>query len=759
MTSIGRYAPLLISHLADPALRALLLASAVTLVLRAARVRHPSLRLAVWTGMLYAALALPLLGLLLPPISVKAPAKPAAVVAAWLGHARASWQARLTPEQAVRMTAAPTAAAPQPSSLWTSVAASVTTSVSGGPADFASAGRGISRATSPTASMMKSSAERDGLRPGPTPGSMPSPALTKSTVPAALPKASPLARAVQTLTLREAAVLLYALVLVFFLVRLGIGLELSRRLRRRSLRVDDARALYWLRWHALAMGIDHAPALLESAAISVPLTLGVWRPAILLPSNWRAWENPKLSAVIAHELSHIGRKDSRTRALALVYKSFFWFSPLSWWLEGHLADLSEQASDLAALGAGAEPATYAEVLMNFFEATQNARGRVNWQGISMARGGRAQDRIERILCSKGVRPCRVRAPLLLLIALGAIPVVCVTAATRPVWVGASASAAVQTGDPQLPAPAPPAAPAVPTPPPSAPRAAAAGLGSMPGPAPLAPPPPRAAIASRTPEAPPAPPDPDALVPVTPPPAARLAQEPEPPEPPEAKAEDKAEDDENWTFNGTHEGMTFAIVSGKSVTMNGSGDDRDAVKALQKKIPGDFIWFIHNGNAYVIRDAATVQNAKRLYAPMDALGKQQEELGRQQEELGKQQEALGKRQEGVRVQVPAELEARLKKVEASIRELGPTASQEDLGRLQGELGDIQGYIGDLQGKAGDQQGELGKKQGELGGRQGELGRKQGEIGRQQGEIARAAARHMQDVLKQAVASGTAQRAPE
>ena len=70
-----------------------------------------------------------------------------------------------------------------------------------------------------------------------------------------------------------------------------------------------------------------------------------------------------------------------------------------------------------------------------------------------------------------------------------------------------------------------------------------------------------------------------------------------------------------------------------MTMNGSDDDRRAVEALRKKISGDFIWFIHNGNAYVINDVTTVQGAKQLYAPMDELGKQQEELGKQQEELG------------------------------------------------------------------------------------------------------------------------------
>jgi hypothetical protein len=205
-------------------------------------------------------------------------------------------------------------------------------------------------------------------------------------------------------------------------------------------------------------------------------------------------------------------------------------------------------------------------------------------------------------------------------------------------------------------------------------------------------------------------------------------------------------------------MEFAIVSDKSIIMNGSRDDHEAVKSLQKRIPGDFIWFIHGGHAYVIRDAAMVKSARELYASQEELGRKQEALGKQQEELGKQQEAMGKEQEAVRVQVPSDLEARLKKVEDMVRALGANATQEDLGRLQGELGDIEGEIGNLQGKAGGQQGDIGRRQGELGKKQGELGRQQGELGREQGRIAREAARQMQTILKHALDTGLAQRAP-
>ena len=679
----------LIDHLTSAAVRALVPAAAAALLLALFRVRHAALRLTVWTGVLYAALAMPFLGFLLPPIPLRVPSR---LLASRASSASAAVVLRSSAPGSLR-------------SLRTTLGVAVRTPVR---------------------------------------------ALTRTRA-AAVPTESGLANLrsrIASLTAPEIALGIYLMIVFLLLVRVGVGLALSRRLRRTARRIEDPAATRWLHWHALAMGIDRAPLLLESDNVSVPLTLGAWRPVVLLPGDWREWESGKLSAVIAHELSHVSRNDSRTRALSVACRTFFWFSPLSWWLEGHLAALAEQASDLAAIGAGAEPGYYAEVLMSFFRAIQSNGARVCRQGVAMARigqrfgvrGGRVQNRIETILSSGGTLSGKPKARLLLLMALLAVPLLYLAAATRPVLV-ASPSTLAATG--QWPAPAPPAPPAVAPVAPEAPPAPPPRFSPVATPmlAPPAPPPHISPVATPMP-APPAPPP-------------AWSQGPEPPEPPEPPQGG----DDNWTINNVHEGMTFAVVHGNSVMMNGSGDDRDEVRDLQKKIGGDFIWFIHAGNSYVIRDSAMVERALQLYAPMDELGRQQDELGRQQDALGRKQDELGHQQDEVRIKVPADLEARLKRVEDEIRQLGPTASQDDLGRLQGELGDLQGYLGDLQGRAGDQQGELGKKQGELGAEQGELGRKQGELGRKQGEIAREAAVKMQAIIEKALAAGKAQRAPQ
>ncbi len=92
--------PEVIRHLADPALRTILLAVAAALTLRLLRVKNTSAELAVWTGVLYAALALPLLGRLLPALPVHVPPDRAmvavkAVETNWLARNRLMERLRL----------------------------------------------------------------------------------------------------------------------------------------------------------------------------------------------------------------------------------------------------------------------------------------------------------------------------------------------------------------------------------------------------------------------------------------------------------------------------------------------------------------------------------------------------------------------------------------------------------------------------------------------------------------------------------------
>jgi GWxTD domain-containing protein len=396
MTSvaIAQHASGVMIFLADAAVRSIVLACLAALALAGLRVRHVTVHLAVWTGVLYAALAMPLLAWMMPAISLRVPVQ--------LISAGAP-----SPEPARGQSAV--------DGRIPGVVASVRTS---------EGRRSITGAVAAPQVGRQEGAAGKLLQLGPKLGQEVKSALAR------LPRIAAPARILA----------LYILGLAFFLGRLITGLFLGGRLRRRFTRVGDPRALQWLDRGARAMGLKRAPSLAESRAVSVPLTVGVFHPVIVIPSGWREWPIEKLAAVIAHEVSHVRRNDSLTRAAALVYQCIFWFSPLGWWLERCLTDLAEQASDEAAIRAGAEPAEYAAILLSFFDISTR-QGRVSWQGVSMAHGWRARKRIERVLVSAGALPAATKTPILVLLALCALPIVWLTAATRPVLVGSVDSVA------------------------------------------------------------------------------------------------------------------------------------------------------------------------------------------------------------------------------------------------------------------------------------------------------------------------------
>jgi len=139
---------------------------------------------------------------------------------------------------------------------------------------------------------------------------------------------------------------------------------------------------------------------------------------LLLPLGWREWDRQKLRAVLAHELSHVARRDALTQLLSAVHRSVFWFSPMPWWLHRRLAELAEQASDDSALLAVKDPAFYAEVLLGFFQSLSAVPAR--WLGVSMARGDSAGRRIERMLSGVAPSPARLERKAIATVAMLAL---------------------------------------------------------------------------------------------------------------------------------------------------------------------------------------------------------------------------------------------------------------------------------------------------------------------------------------------------
>jgi TonB family protein len=138
---------------------------------------------------------------------------------------------------------------------------------------------------------------------------------------------------------------LYVAGVVVLLFRLAAGLCRLHRLSALSQGIldPDLREQIHSVWLANLWSVK--PRVLESAEISVPLTIGMFEPVVLLPSDWRHWDRVKREAVLTHEMAHAGRNDTRTLLLASLATCLYWFHPLAWILKRRLALLAEQSCD------------------------------------------------------------------------------------------------------------------------------------------------------------------------------------------------------------------------------------------------------------------------------------------------------------------------------------------------------------------------------------------------------------------------------
>ena len=179
------------------------------------------------------------------------------------------------------------------------------------------------------------------------------------------------------------------------LFRFALGFAMSVRLLRGSRATDMA-------------GVR------QSERVTSPVTLGIWRPVVVLPADWREWDAARLDAVLAHERSHIRRRDPAVQALSAIHRALLWYSPLSWYLHRQIVRLAEDVSDDAALAAVDDRASYAETLLAFM---QRGVQRESWQGVPMARYGQPENRIYRILdattLSRGITHWTLAAIVLL----------------------------------------------------------------------------------------------------------------------------------------------------------------------------------------------------------------------------------------------------------------------------------------------------------------------------------------------------------
>ncbi len=169
--------------------------------------------------------------------------------------------------------------------------------------------------------------------------------------------------------------------LIVLLFRIFIGLYGAHRLTRQGKEISDSSWRHLLNHFLEAISIKRKISLFSHKNVNIPLTWGVIKPVVILPTESRNWTQDQRSSALFHELSHIKRSDFLIKILARCSVALYWFNPLSWFAFRMMKKEQEKACDELVLKTGVKPSTYAVNLLSIKKA-----GQFHWNPPTAALG-------------------------------------------------------------------------------------------------------------------------------------------------------------------------------------------------------------------------------------------------------------------------------------------------------------------------------------------------------------------------------------
>lgn len=477
---------------------------------------------------------------------------------------------------------------------------------------------------------------------------------------------------------------LWAAGVLLMLARTLLAWRASRHHVRDAAPCRDAQLVGALRMAAEAHGLRRAPPLRVSAQIDSPQLVGPWHPVLLLPARRLPdMADDDLDMALTHELVHLRRRDLWWGLLPALAQHLFFFNPLLHWAVREYAIAREAAVDAAVVAGNRH--------------CRHDYGRLLVRLGVAARPGAGLASASPSFLSLKRRLLMLQNTSSSFPRLGATLVL-----TAVAMAGVTPMRLVAQPTP----PAPPSAPA-------APKAPAAATPAKP-------------VTSPAPPAPVAPPAPGApAVPAAP--KAPLATQGH-----IARAHDPQRD-------------AYVLLHRQGNVMNGSLQDLDEARAAAGK--GDALWIRHDGQRYVVRDAATLSRLRALYDDSAALGHSQGELGRQQGALGQRQGELGRSiaELAARSAADALAQARIELKRAGI---DAGTARDDVAAAARDTAQ--------QARDGAWQRELEQQIAALAKQQAELGARQAELASRQAAASLRASRETERLLQEVIAKGLAER---
>jgi bla regulator protein blaR1 len=151
---------------------------------------------------------------------------------------------------------------------------------------------------------------------------------------------------------------------LFVLIRWLARWRRAACLIRQAHPITEGAAAETVRRLAERAGVRTPVRIVSSRAPLEPGVFGWLRPVLFLPEGIeKHLSAEQLESVIAHEISHVQRRDNLFAAIQALVEAVFWFHPLVWWIGARLLEERERACDEEVLAGGSQPVAYAEGIL------------------------------------------------------------------------------------------------------------------------------------------------------------------------------------------------------------------------------------------------------------------------------------------------------------------------------------------------------------------------------------------------------------
>lgn len=233
----------------------------------------------------------------------------------------------------------------------------------------------------------------------------PAPQIPVTVLPAApvspaapLPEAAPVALSVDLFQVLTAVWAIGAAAVLGY--KLWVYIRFRRSVLRQNRAVSDPETREVFTACKAQLGLRRTVALRQNPLVPTPLSTGLLRPVVILPTLSLSRE--ELRYLFLHELTHIKRHDLWVRFFSMLAAALHWYDPLVYVLNKQIKNLSEQSCDervSAPLDRG-ERFAYGSVLLKL--AADTVAGPCEW-AVSLSAKDTLERRLIRVLHSEKLK--------------------------------------------------------------------------------------------------------------------------------------------------------------------------------------------------------------------------------------------------------------------------------------------------------------------------------------------------------------------